>query len=267
MLAVYVLFFISQWKYYLSAFTGKLPVETSYAEYAREGFFQLCAVAVINLLVVIAVSLFMKRKGEKPSVPQRILSVAVSVSTLVLIATALAKMVMYIDCYGLTHKRVYASWFMAVLAALFVIIAVKQFVHRLPVIALSFAMCVISFAFLVFADADTVIAEYNVDRYIEGSLDNVDINNLTDLGDSALPALIRLGKHLDEQLSTDIRDYTDSGDYYIYEDGYNSLQDDVFYSSVVNAVADLKNEHELNFFDFSLPAYRAEKALQYFNEK
>ena len=40
-LSLYVIFFISQWQYYISGFLGVLPQEFNYAEYAREGFFQL----------------------------------------------------------------------------------------------------------------------------------------------------------------------------------------------------------------------------------
>ena len=42
MLVLYALFFFSQKDYYLSAFTKTLPEGLTFAEYAREGFFQLC---------------------------------------------------------------------------------------------------------------------------------------------------------------------------------------------------------------------------------
>ena len=88
LLFIYVVFFISQWKYYISGFTGVLPEEFSYAEYAREGFFQLCTVAFINLAVIIAISVFMRRKTEKAPVLLRVLTIVYSVFTLVLISTA-----------------------------------------------------------------------------------------------------------------------------------------------------------------------------------
>ena len=49
-LLLYVLFFVSQWSYYVSAFTHVLPEGLTYAQYAREGFFQLCTVCVFNAL-------------------------------------------------------------------------------------------------------------------------------------------------------------------------------------------------------------------------
>ena len=92
-LLVYIVYFISQWQYYISGFTGVLPENFSYAIYAREGFFQLCAVSFINLVVIIAIVLFTKRKNEKTSVLLKILTTVFCVFTLVLISTAVAKLV------------------------------------------------------------------------------------------------------------------------------------------------------------------------------
>lgn len=49
-----------------------------------------------------------------------------SIFTLILIATAISKMVMYISVYGLTQLRFYTTWFMLLLAVIFVMIIVKQ---------------------------------------------------------------------------------------------------------------------------------------------
>ena len=202
-LTVYVLFFISQWKYYISGFVGVLPDEFSYAQYARQGFFQLCTVSVINFILICLIGLFVKRKLEKPSFIERLLSVLLSVSTLILITTALAKMFMYIDIYGLTPKRVYATWFMLVLAAIFVLATIKQFSTKLPLILISSCVAVVMFAFLAFAQTDKFIAEYNVDRYIDGTLDNVDIDMLKDLGDASIPSMVRLLEYWSEEYDYD----------------------------------------------------------------
>ena len=131
LLFVYLVFFVSQWKYYVSGFTGVLPQGFSYAEYAREGFFQLCSVSVINLVITAVVILFMQRQGSGSTLVRRLICILFSLFTLVLIATALAKMGMYIESYGLTQKRVYASWLMLVLAVVFVLIPIGQFLERL----------------------------------------------------------------------------------------------------------------------------------------
>ena len=207
LLAVYVLFFVSQWQYYISGFTGILPLDFSYAEYAREGFFQLCAVSVINLAVIVAVLLFMK-KSKASSPILKLLTVIFSLFTLVLISTAIAKMVMYIRFYGLTQKRVYATWFMVILAVVFIIVALGRFISKMKTVSLCAVVIVTSFAILALGNADRLIAQYNVDRYLNGTLQTVDIDAMSDLGDAAVPQLVRLAKHLDDQNGTDIANVT-----------------------------------------------------------
>ncbi len=203
LLAIYVLFFISQWQYYVSGFTGVLPKGFSYAEYAREGFFQLCAVSVINLVIIVSVILFTK-KSKCSSAWLKILTVIFSVFTLVLISTAIAKLVMYINIYGLTQKRFYAAWFMLVLALIFVAVAISRFIPKISILTVSAAILVASFTGLALCNADRMIAKYNVDRYINGTLNVVDVSAMESLEDAATPELIRLANHLDKNKGTEI---------------------------------------------------------------
>jgi hypothetical protein len=258
MLFVYVVFFISQWKYYISGFTGVLPEEFSYAEYAREGFFQLCAVAFINLAVIIFIGLFMRRKSEKVPVISRLLTLVYSVFTLVLISTALAKMFMYIESYGLTQKRVYSTFMMFALAALFLLIIVKQFVPKTAVVPFALVVSLALFALLSLGNIDGIIARYNVDRYIDGSLPTVDIEAMDDLGDAAVPELVRLAKYMDEKNGTNIADGKNPEDDELYGELVCSLQASAEAMSKEPAE---KRDFLEEIFAFNVPAVKAEKAL------
>lgn len=240
LLFVYVIFFVSQWQYYIAGFTGKLPEGFSYASFAREGFFQLCAVSVINLGMIL-LAILVTRRGERPSVLLNILTPLYSVSTLVLIATAIAKMVMYIDSYGLTPKRVYATWFMAVIAVVFVLIAVARFLPRIKTVFVCTAVCVVMFAGLSLCNVGGIIADYNVDRYLDGSLKTVDVGTLETLGDAAVPALCRLYEHYEDCDST-----TNSS-----------------YFQVKQALRDAASELEdKDVWSFTVPQAKAEQALR-----
>lgn len=201
---IYVIFFISQWGYYMSAFSGKLPEGLSYAEYAREGFFQLCMVSFINMIIIVFVQLFMN--VENPVVAKIKVGIVITyaICTLILIATAMSKMTLYIESYGLTQKRVYSSWLMIVLAILFVVAAVKQFVKKLNAVAVSMAVVVVMFAGLALSNVDGLIARYNVDRYLEGSLETVDVWAMRDLGDAAVPEVVYLYNELEERGAEDV---------------------------------------------------------------
>lgn len=200
---LYIVFFISQWKYYISGFTGILPENFSYASYAREGFFQLCAVAVINLIVITAVILFLKREKTASKLVLKATVLVFSAATLILISTAVAKMVMYINTYGLTPKRVYSTWFMLLIALVFILISLKMFVKKFKVVALSFVLAVVMFTLISVPNVDAFIAKYNVDRYINGTLQTVDLEAMEELGSSAIPSLIELNEHIDKLIESE----------------------------------------------------------------
>ena len=142
LLFMYVVFFISQWKYYVSGFLGKLPQNVDYATYAREGFFQLLAVAAINLAVISAVQLFCKKGKKSGDLMIRLLTVIICVFTLILISTAISKLVLYINEYGLTPKRVHAFWGMMVLTLIFIAVILKQIVGNIKLIPIGLAISV-----------------------------------------------------------------------------------------------------------------------------
>lgn len=190
LLAVYGLFFFSQWPLYTSAFTGVLPKGCTYADYAREGFFQLCAVCAINGMLYLFVSLFTK-KDQGEGVRKALLTV-LCLCSLILAATACSKMILYIRTYGLTPNRVYASWGMILLVIAFLLALVSAYWKKLNITRALFGLFVCMFGFLCLVDTNALIADYNVRAYEQGSLESVDTGVFWDLGDSAAPAAARL---------------------------------------------------------------------------
>ncbi len=242
-LFVYSVFFISQRQYYLSAFTGRVPAEISIAEYARSGFFQLCAVSVINLLVICGVLLFTKKRSGKKSAAVKILSLVFCIYTLILITTAVSKLILYIDTYGLTIKRVYAMWLMIVIALVFLVIALGQFIVRFKWVCAASWISIGCFAILALCNVSGVVANYNTERYLAGSLQTVDLDEMDALGDAAVPALVRLSKHLEA---------TGANGTPI---GLWSRVDFLLETKVV-----AMEERNDTVFSFTLPAHRARKA-------
>lgn len=162
---LYVLFFFSQISYFLSAFGGILPEGFSAAEYARQGFFELCAVSVINLSIIIAINLMCKtgENGERPKLLKFFTSL-ISCFTIVLIATALSKMIMYISRFGMTCLRFYTSWFMVILAVLFVLIVIRQF-KSINLAKIGTIIFTVMFSLLSLLPTDALIARYNIYAY------------------------------------------------------------------------------------------------------
>ena len=197
---LYVLFFASQWRYFVSGFVGILPDNATYAAYARSGFFELCAVAGINFLLLLGVTLFMRRTRPGQQLLLKIICLVFSGTTLLLLSTAAAKLVMYIRRFGLTPLRLYAAFLMTVLAIAFLLIAVRQFCRRLQPFPILLVCVLVLFSALSFGKTDGVIARYNVDRYLNGTLSEVDTEALEVLGDAAIPQLLRLGDKLADEI-------------------------------------------------------------------
>ena len=243
---IYAVFLSVQANYYFGGFLSNLPEGMTYAEYARSGFFELCAVAVINMIVIILLSVFTKKKeGGRATVPLKIYSIVLSCFTLLLIAVALSKMIMYIDAYGLSRLRVFTSWFMVLLAFAFVFAIIKQIFEKFNYFGALAASFAVLFAALCFCDVDARIAEYNVNAYISGKTETVDMIQLGDLSDSAVPYILKLTEPVKGRSDEENRATT-----------YKA-----------NEILSKRKRESANGSDlirFNLPRYRAEKATEPF---
>lgn len=123
--AVYVLFIGLQARYLFSAFFGILPEAYTYAQYARQGFFELCVIALLNASFLIAMNGCAKtprRKNRGLLLENGILGAL----TLLLLTTAASKLGMYIVAYGFTVKRCISSVFLIWLFLVFILVLIYQ---------------------------------------------------------------------------------------------------------------------------------------------
>ena len=154
---IYTIFCIIQ-IVYLFLRAGTLPEQMTWAQYARQGFFQLLAVCVINLAVVV-VCLFGFRANR---VLQSLLTIVCAL-TYVLIASSAWRMYLYICQYSLTFLRLMVLWALLVMAVVFAgtMIAIWK-----PFELLRFWMISVVFLYLIpaFCRPDYWIAGYNIAR-------------------------------------------------------------------------------------------------------
>lgn len=111
---VYFLFFAVQSSYLFGAFTRTLPEDFTVAQYAREGFFELCRVMAINFSLLYLVS----RSSAKPireDKVQRITATLLIIAGMIFAVIAMSKLVLYIMCFGFTPKRLQSSWLVLLL--------------------------------------------------------------------------------------------------------------------------------------------------------
>ncbi len=190
--AVYLFFLFVQFNYMFFAFGGKLPGGFIYSEYARRGFFELVAIAAINLGLLVAFYLFTAKKDGKISKVLKGYLLTLSFITVVIIASAVSKMVMYMQVYGLTQLRVYTSWFMILTAVIFALAIVKIISRKFNAVRILCVFFTAWFLVLNYMGVDALIAKYNIAKSEQDNSIALDVNMFSSLSDSMVPEAIGL---------------------------------------------------------------------------
>lgn len=200
----YLLYLLSQLAYFFGAFQGILPDGYTMAEYARRGFFEMSIVCVINLGLVILAIGYVKRDPGIPKLTKG-LCLFICLFSLVLVACSVSKMALYIGAYGLTRLRLLTSLFMACVAVALMAATVQLFAPRFPAGKLLVCAVLVVGCIAGWMDVDTQVARYNVNAYLTGRLETVDIQHLSQLSDGATIYLARLMDSSDEEVRASAR--------------------------------------------------------------
>ena len=184
--ALFLSFVLVQFRY---LFGGQGLVEArahlTYAEYARHGFFELVAVAVLALLVLLAADALLRGGAGGGVLLVRCLSAGLVALVFVVMASALQRMRLYEHVYGLTQLRVYAVGIIAWLGVVLAWFAVTVLRGRRNAFALGAVVAgFAATAVLNVVNPDALIARTNLDR------SRVDIPYVVGLGDDAVPAML-----------------------------------------------------------------------------
>lgn len=187
---LFLTFVLVQLRYF---FGGAALVEASvhltYAEYARRGFFELVAVAALTLLLLLGADRLLRRRRPAHDQVFRVLAGLLVALVFVVMASALQRMRLYVDEFGLTELRLYTTAFMGWLAVVFVWFVPTVLRGRRERFA--FGAMVAGFALVVGLNAfspDAYIVRTNVDRALNGK--RFDATYATSLSADAVPTLI-----------------------------------------------------------------------------
>lgn len=199
----YVAYLVSQLAYFFSAFSGFLPkdYEFTMAAYARRGFFEMSAIAAINIVIIFAALLLSKKQEAKICVASRILGTFIGIFTLIIIATAFSKMYMYIVNFGLTKMRILTSAFMVFLAIVFVVIMLRLYFSKIRVLEIALITAGAVLSILGIANVNHVVADYNYNAYVDGKLEEIDVETIYHQGAEGVPYLVLLAKGDDETVA------------------------------------------------------------------
>lgn len=180
---VYIFFCMIQFVY---LFYGKmqLPENYTYAEYAREGFFQLLAVCILNLIVV----LFVLAHFPKKRMLKALLTI-ISCCTYVMVASSAFRMTLYVKNYQLSFLRFLVFWGLGVITLFLTGILIQIFHEKFPLFRYGLVMFSVCYLALSFSHPDYWIAHYNLSAAEQKIGEKVDTGYLMGLSSDAAPAI------------------------------------------------------------------------------
>lgn len=193
--AIYCLFALIQIKYLFGS--ASLPGSMTYSEYAVQGFWQLTFISIANIILIL---LAPRDNHLKTSKKFAINLTIMFVASMVIWASGLYRLGMYINVYGLTYMRLLPFTFIILLGYMLVIAFIgiwRPAMERPNLLAYGI---VIRFALFQLMGVDRIIANHNIKRYMTGASNMLDVTYLTsDLSKDQLSApynLTRLNDYL-----------------------------------------------------------------------
>lgn len=203
LVALFLIFVVIQIKYLFGgAEVIWATAGLNYAEYARSGFFQLITVAALVVPVLLASHAMLSKENERDVQSYRALAIVILILVAMIMASAVQRMLLYTDAYGLSHDRLYAIAFMAWIGTVLGLFAGTTLFGN----GRSFVLCVVlsGFGFLGAMNVmnpDGIIARVNLNRALAGK--PLDATYMSKLGD-AVPILLDKLPALERQVRCDL---------------------------------------------------------------
>ncbi len=162
----------------------------SYSDYARQGFWQLLLATLLTLIVIVFALRWAPRGGARDRTLVRAVLGTLCALTLVVVASAVRRMDMYVEAYGLTRLRISVVAIELWLGVIILLIMAAGVwgARWLPRgVAASAAAGVLAFGLV---SPDALIAERNVQRFEQTG--KFDLDYTRQLSADAVPALDKL---------------------------------------------------------------------------
>jgi hypothetical protein len=184
-------------------------VGMTYSEYARRGFFELVAVAILSGGLIVAADRLVRRRSTAVVAA----AVGLSVLTAVVLISAALRLRLYQEAYGWTELRLYVLATIALLAIVLVALVVTLLSDRVRWIGhvVLASGLVVGLGLSVLGPA-RFITEQNVARVLdptlvpEHGLSGIDTSYALSLGDDRIPDLVRVLPALEGEEGRYVRD-------------------------------------------------------------
>lgn len=162
--------------------------DITYSSFAREGFFNLLFVAVVNLCLVMAGTHFFKKNKILD-----LIMVIMSGCTYIMIISAAIRILMYIKEYELSILRYFVIWAIILVAIIFAGVIKNIFDENFRLFSYVFNVFTVMFIILSFSKPDYIVAKYNLVNISEDDFEYIECLSL-----DAVPAVLEAGERLAE---------------------------------------------------------------------
>jgi hypothetical protein len=199
-----LLFLVFVWIQFAYLFGGQVNISIegyTYAEYARRGFFELLAVSLLTLGLILSLHRLVRcQTGWQRAIFKGLSSLMVAL-VVVILTSAFQRLLLYELAYGYTELRLYSHVFMIWLAATFVWFLVTLWLQPSRFAVGAFGLALGFLITLNIINPDAFIAEQNLARYADAFIadpnldrsqasDKLDTYYLTTLSDDVVPVLV-----------------------------------------------------------------------------
>ena len=192
---LFLLFVILQFTYLFGGESNIHLEGFTYAEYARRGFSELLAVAMISLLVFYLLSMITRRESKAKQWTFSILGLILVGLVGIILASAYLRLTLYEAAYGFTRLRTLTHIFMIWTGLLLVGVAVLDLLKKMDRMAVVLVLMIFGFGLtLNLLNIDRFIVTQNISRSIEDAgktaSSSLDAGYLYSLSYDSIPPLV-----------------------------------------------------------------------------
>lgn len=186
---LFLSFVFIQFRYLFGGAVNISETGFTYAEYARKGFGELVAVAVISMAIYLLLNTISRKESKGERTGFTILAVLLMANVLVMLVSSMQRLRLYEEAYGFSQLRTYTHVFIFCLAGLIITAILLELINRRGHFAFALLVTTLGFAStLAIMNVNGFIAQRNIDRAIAGK--ELDIPHLVLLSSDAVPELV-----------------------------------------------------------------------------
>jgi len=166
---LFAFFLVVQFRYFFAGSANVSIDGFTYAEYARRGFFELVAVALIASVLYFSLASFTKRDTQTKKRAFSVMGGLLLAQVGVMLISAFQRLRLYEQAYGFTSLRLAAHVFMVFVGLLLLALIIMELTNSFRRLGLVLMLGFLAFALvMVGLNEDALIAQQNLDRAVQG---------------------------------------------------------------------------------------------------